>query len=65
MATTYIVSVKESADPDVVSIKVNVSGIGLVEEYDAPASITTDNTIVKNLVKLARLGSGIIPIKSK
>lgn len=65
MATTYIVSVKESSNPDIVTIKVNVTGIGLIEQYDAPASITTDNTIIKNIVKLSRLGSGIVPIKAK
>jgi len=68
MATTYIVSVTTTADPAVVTVKVT-KGLSVVEEYDAPASVLSGDTPVRNLVRLSRLGLrrgvGVAPIKAK
>ena len=60
----FIVNVNTTADPDVVTIKVTV-GLNITEYYDAPASVLTDNKLILNLVKLSKLGAGLVPIKPK
>ena len=60
----FIVNVNTTADPDVVTIKVTV-GLSITEYYDAPASVLTDNKLIFNLVKLSKLGAGLVPIKPK
>ena len=62
---TYIISVKATPDPGVINLRVSKIGAGVTEDYDAPASVTTDDKVVMNLVRLARLGAGIVPIKPK
>ncbi|MCB9837980.1 MAG: hypothetical protein H6813_01455 [Phycisphaeraceae bacterium] len=61
---TYIVSTKTTADPDVMTLRVTY-GTAITEDYYVPASIDTDNMLIQNLVKLSRLGAGIVPIKAK
>ncbi len=62
--TTYIVSTKTTADPKIMTLRVTV-GLGVTEDYYVPASVDTDSLLIQNIVKLARLGSGIVPIKAK
>jgi|GEM_PF-3891007 len=61
---TFIVNVNSTPDPEVVTIKVIV-GLSVTEFYDAPASVLTDNTLILNIVKLSKLGVGLVPIKPK
>ncbi len=60
----YFVSVNSAADPGVVTIKVT-KGLAVTEFYDAPASVLTGDLLILNLVKLSKLGVGLIPIKPK
>ena len=62
--TTYIVSTKTTADPKIMTLRVTV-GAGVTEDYFVPSSVDTDTMLIQNIVKLARLGSGIVPIKAK
>ena len=47
-----------------VTIKVT-KGLAVTEFYDAPASVLTGDLLILNLVKLSKLGVGLIPIKPK
>jgi len=62
--TTYIVSTKTTADPKIMTLRVTV-GTGVTEDYFVPSSVDTDTMLIQNIVKLARLGAGIVPIKPK
>lgn len=64
----FTVTITETPDPDVVTVLVTkriLFGSEQTEYYDAPASVLTDDKIIRNLVRLSRLEIGLVPIKAK
>lgn len=61
---SFVVSTKNTTDPDVIELRVTM-GLGVTEEYYAPASVLTDDKLILNLVRLSKLGAGLVPIKPK